>query len=134
MYCTTQCDWSSGSWLKSTITPAVIKGQKEHHQQLVKKIRSHVKAHPDDFAQVAGDDVDAEEEDAAVEDESGGGEVATEEKDLSAHVKEITENPAMLGVVGLCVLLLLTLLYQWSGSSKQPEIVVVAPTVKKAAY
>jgi len=138
MYCTTQCDWSSGSWLKGTITPAVIKGQKEHHQQLTKKIRSHIKSHPDDFAQGAGDDADAGEDDAGEEGEladgNGGDTVTTQDKDLAAHLKEITEDPVMLGVVGLCVLLLLTLLYQWS-SNKETKIIVVAPTIKKdAAY
>lgn len=35
--------------LKSTITPAVIKGQKEYHVQLLAAVKAWVKAHPDDF-------------------------------------------------------------------------------------
>jgi len=138
MHCTTQCDWSSGSWLKGTITPAVIKGQKEHHQQLTKKIRQHIKSHPEDFPQNAGDDAgdDADEGENETDhtdvNEGGDDAVATQDKNIMDHLQDITDNPAMLGIVGLCVLLLLTLLYQWSGR-KSPEIIVVAPTVNRAA-
>ena len=55
MYGTTQCDWSSSSWLQGTITPAVIKGQRSHHEQLSRKISEWIKAHPDDYAQAAGE-------------------------------------------------------------------------------
>jgi hypothetical protein len=36
--------------LKGTITPAVIKGQKEYHQAWLGAIRDWIKAHPDDFS------------------------------------------------------------------------------------
>ena len=49
MYCTTQCDWSASSMLKSTITPAVIKGQKEYHQSWLAAIKEWIEDHPDDF-------------------------------------------------------------------------------------
>lgn len=49
MYCTTQCDWSSSSMLNSTITPAVIKGQKEYHQNWLAALKEWIDGHPDDF-------------------------------------------------------------------------------------
>lgn len=131
MYCTTQCDWSSGSWLKSTITPAVIKGQKEHHQQLTKKIRGHVKAHPDEFGvSTAGESDDSsegdEKADEAGEATGGGGQVAV--KSHGDAVEAITENPMMTGLMGLAVLLLLGLLYQWT--SRPKEIIIVRPVIQ----
>jgi hypothetical protein len=35
--------------LKSTITPAVIKGQKEYHQKWLAALKEWIDAHPDDF-------------------------------------------------------------------------------------
>jgi hypothetical protein len=56
MYCTSQCDWSSFSMLKSTITPAVIKGQKTYHEKLAKGIRHWIHTHPEDYEVVEDDD------------------------------------------------------------------------------
>jgi hypothetical protein len=122
MYCTTQCDWSSSSWLKSTITPAVIKGQKEHHQQLVAKIKGWIKDHPDEFGHTGEDfDIGGEEED----DEEGdvkaarvdGVEVVEVDvvrgKGLDEHLREVYESPKMMGLVGLCLVLFWGLIYEW---------------------
>jgi hypothetical protein len=55
MYCTTQCDWSASSMLKSTITPAVIKGQKEYHQKWLSTLKEWIDAHPTDFESESDD-------------------------------------------------------------------------------
>ncbi|WVR08380.1 hypothetical protein IAU60_005435 [Kwoniella sp. DSM 27419] len=130
MYCTTQCDWSSGSWLKSTITPAVIKGQKEHHQQLTKKIREWIKARPDEFSVDEGEVDSAEEsthQDEVDAGEKSAGDTPTPPKSLVDHALEIPSNPVSLGMAGLCLLLLLTLVYQWTAQSAEraPVPVVV---------
>lgn len=123
MYCTTQCDWSSGSWLKSTITPAVIKGQKEHHQQLVGKIRKHIKAHPADFGVTEGDEESdtetiTEKETVGVESKSSNQDVMT----LGRYAKEKPQELAALGIVGLLALLVIGMLYQMT---QEPRVVVV---------
>jgi hypothetical protein len=129
MYCTTQCDWSSSSWLKGTITPAVIKGQKEHHQQLTKKIRSWIHSHPEEFG-VDADDVDddltAGSEEVEVVTQRGEG------KSLGQHLREIRENPVTLGMVGLCLVLLLGLIYEWTSTNGIEKVVVVEKPVVKA--
>lgn len=51
VYCSTQVDWSSSSLLKGTVTPAVIKGQKEHYRDLVDSARRWIRSHPEEFTQ-----------------------------------------------------------------------------------
>ncbi|WVW82656.1 hypothetical protein I302_104667 [Kwoniella bestiolae CBS 10118] len=104
IHCTTQVDWSSSSLLKGTITPAVIKGQKEHHQQLVQAITEWVKGHPDDFG-VSREHVEIKHETEI--------EHTTEEvkekigKTIIEHAGEIPDNPVMLVITVLFVVLLL---------------------------
>jgi hypothetical protein len=43
-------------------------------------------------------------------------------------VEAITENPMMTGLMGLAVLLLLGLLYQWT--SRPKEIIIVRPVIQ----
>lgn len=103
MYCTTQCDWSSGSWLKGTITPAVIKGQKEHHQQLLAKIHKYITAHPDEFDQVS----DEEDDRASI--------ISVDmprPKSYLEHAQEIPDNPVMLGLLGFLLALMIS---RWIG-------------------
>ncbi len=104
MLCTTQCDWASSSWLKGTITPAVIKGQKEHHQQLSKKIRSWVRDHSKEFRQIESVEAGKAEE---VTTQSVQLETMTSSKSYIAHAQDISRNPVMMGIVGLLCLLLL---------------------------
>jgi hypothetical protein len=54
MYSTTQCDWTASSYLQKYITPAVVKGQKEYHQDITRKMRAWIASHPEDFGVVHG--------------------------------------------------------------------------------
>jgi len=146
IYCTTQCDWISSSWLKGKIGPAVIKGQREYHQKLMVKIRQWIKEHPDEFGKpkarrhdvgkvVANEDVsvvhehshgrakgvyDVEQEGApGTDDDDDGFEVAADEtaatdggKSWMDHACEIADNPVMLAITALCVVLLAITLYR----------------------
>lgn len=109
LVCTTQCDWSSSSWLKGTITPAVIKGQKEHHQQLVKKIRRWIKDHPENYPldndglKEEGETSDLEEDVVELEDDNRGGQT------MIGHAQDATRNPV---AVGLFAVLLLMVVFQ----------------------
>ncbi|WVQ98399.1 hypothetical protein IAU59_005522 [Kwoniella sp. CBS 9459] len=124
MYCTTQCDWSASSWLKSTITPAVIKGQKGYHQKLAKKIREWVKDHPDEFGTKPEHlPSEGELENATVSDgesnditttefQKGNGiAVVTKQTAWIDHAMEIPGNPVMLIITGICATLLFINLY-----------------------
>jgi len=42
--------------LKSTITPAVIKGQKEYHQSWLSALKEWIDAHPEDFKSTGSSD------------------------------------------------------------------------------
>ncbi|WVQ69663.1 uncharacterized protein L199_007883 [Kwoniella botswanensis] len=105
IHCTTQVDWSSSSILKGTITPAVIKGQKEHHQQLIRAITEWVKAHPDEFTGVEAEQVEVRHE-AEIEQ-------STEEvkekigKTIMEHAGEIPDNPVMVVITVMFVIVLL---------------------------
>ncbi|OCF71452.1 hypothetical protein I204_07510 [Kwoniella mangroviensis CBS 8886] len=105
IHCTTQVDWSSSSILKGTITPAVIKGQKEHHQQLIRAITEWVKARPDEFTGVEAEHVEVKHE-AEIEQ-------STEEvkekigKTIMEHAEEIPDNPVMLIITVMFVIVLL---------------------------
>ncbi len=108
--------------LKGKITSASISGQKDYHQKLAKKIRSWIKSHPDDFgkevAEVEGEDGEGEDvsseqegEDSKAEasrDSSGGG---GSTKTIEDHVSDIIDNPIMIGITSLCVLLILLEFY-----------------------
>ncbi|WVF72553.1 hypothetical protein IAT40_007370 [Kwoniella sp. CBS 6097] len=123
MYCTTECAWSASSWLKGTITPAVIKGQKEYHQKLAKKVRDWIKAHPEEFGTRPEHlPSEGELEKAAAADEAPkevttqlqegiGSAVVSRETPWLDYAMEIPENPVMVIVVALCVALLLINLY-----------------------
>ncbi|KAK4688963.1 hypothetical protein P7C73_g1141, partial [Tremellales sp. Uapishka_1] len=116
MYCTTQCDWSASSWLKSTITPAVIKGQKEYHQELNRKIRSWVKVHPNEFGEVG----DVEEDEVTVEEVKEGMVPETKGETTGAAVmtaptSSIPEKSVLLGIIWFLVLVIL---YQFITSSR----------------
>ncbi|KAK8870125.1 hypothetical protein IAR55_000695 [Kwoniella newhampshirensis] len=114
IHCTTQVDWTASSMLKSAITPAVIKGQKEHHRQLVHSVRDWVKAHREDFANVDADKVEIhhpESETAKVEGQDAAGDTLMETqavvgKTYMDHAGDIWENPVMLGISALCLALL----------------------------
>lgn len=134
MFCTTQCDWSSSSWLKSTITPAVIKGQKEYHTQLAHKIRTWIKEHPEDFPTEDNGDNDDDawdegehEHDSSAEPISaktmsdGHSKVHNEHladhqiasgpaKTMPDYMSEVVENPIMMAIVGVMGLVIF---YQW---------------------
>ncbi|OCF38519.1 hypothetical protein I317_07700 [Kwoniella heveanensis CBS 569] len=122
MYCTTQCDWSASSWLKGTITPAVIKGQKEYHQKLAKKVRDWIKARPEEFgtkeehlpSEGELEKVTAEEapKDTTTHIQGTvGTAVVTKHTPWFDHAMEIPQNPVMVIVTGLCVTLLIINLY-----------------------
>lgn len=111
LYCTTQCDWSSSSMLKGTITPAVIKGQKEYHEKLVSAIKDWIKVHPDDFQTAAGSkggEVQEEktgETEGNVPEKSPDGartQVAQQQKGAMELLGEIPENPIMLWITIVC--------------------------------
>lgn len=145
MFCTSQCDWSSFSMLKSTITPAVIKGQKAYHEKLAKSIRGWIESHPDDFA-LAGNVGDNSTGGGSVKENAGepssdtaqtrsksetaGGDTKTlpeideiksrplaSTKSTLDHILEIPGNPVMLGITLLCALLLFTEIYRLMGGS-----------------
>lgn len=138
MYCTSQCDWSSFSMLKSTITPAVIKGQKSYYANLAKSIRHWVKTHPQDYGEEAEDAEDEEEEGDGVgevlqsekvgEDSIAEPVTVVSEKDghgahtttattgprsLFDHTLDIPNNPVMLGITLLCACFLLREVYSF---------------------
>ena len=130
IYCTTQCDWSSSSWLKGAITPAVIKGQKEHHQQLTKKIRTWISEHPQDYGiehQDLTDNADDNGNSEAIVSSVQNNDTDIhpvdqgEDKGLVGYASEVPQNPIMLGIVGLCVILLLLLLYDRTFDSLPPK-------------
>ena len=138
MYCTTQCDWSASSMLKSTITPAVIKGQKEYHQVWLAALKEWIQDHPDDFpsdspprsgtgtrpkatsklssastksVKMAGKDTRP-----SVPDKRGSS-VAPVDPDvvpkatLAQQITEIANNQVMMGIMVLCALSLTFNLY-----------------------
>jgi len=47
--------------LKSTITPAVIKGQKEYHQSWLGALKEWIDAHPEDFKSAGGGNASSSE-------------------------------------------------------------------------
>jgi hypothetical protein len=47
--------------LKSTITPAVIKGQKEYHQSWLSALKEWIDAHPEDFKSTGNTSNDSSE-------------------------------------------------------------------------
>ncbi|WWC89636.1 uncharacterized protein L201_004561 [Kwoniella dendrophila CBS 6074] len=106
IHCTTQVDWSASSMLKSTITPAVIKGQKEHHRQLLEFMTNWVKQHPDDFKGVDSSQVEVKHETEVehrpemdtVNEKVG--------KTIMGHAREIPENPVMLVITVMFAVLL----------------------------
>ncbi|ORX38733.1 hypothetical protein BD324DRAFT_622133 [Kockovaella imperatae] len=96
MYVTTECDWSSSSWLKGTITPAVIKGQRSHHEQLAKKVNEWIKSH--DMA------------DVVVEVSTPALTEPTETApwlDLEKHVSEILGNPVMIALIAVLLAIII---------------------------
>jgi hypothetical protein len=116
--------------LKSTITPAVIKGQKEYHQALLSAVKEWIKAHPEDFE--AQPSAEAGQEDGSAPVPSGekgavttrdkgekgagagagaGGEVMTESKGTVEQLTEIPANQAMSWITILCALSLALNLY-----------------------
>lgn len=112
--------------LKSTITPAVIKGQKEYHQALLSAVKEWIKAHPGDFE--AQPSAEAGQEDGSAPVPSGekgaapgekgaeagagaGGEVMTETKGTVEQLTEIPANQAMSWITILCALSLALNLY-----------------------
>ncbi|WWC69066.1 uncharacterized protein I206_103002 [Kwoniella pini CBS 10737] len=105
IHCTTQVDWSSSSLLKGTITPAVIKGQKEHHQQLIKGMTEWVKSHPGDFKGVDQDKVEIKHEVEIPQTEDTVNEKVG--KTLLQYAGDIPDNPVMLAITILFLVLLL---------------------------
>lgn len=105
--------------LKSTITPAVIKGQKEYHQKLLAAVLEWIKAHPDDFeTQSAEPEPEASSTDEKTingdekveRPELAGTEVAVE-KGTMEQLTEIPGNQAMSWITILCALSLALNLY-----------------------
>ena len=121
MYCTTQTDWSSSSFLKSTITPAVIKGQKSYHQRLTAKIREWVKVHPSEFGvdpDTVNDQVDVvQQENLSVEKKSVE-DNADSPKSLLDRVEHLSKHPVMLGGVVLLGILVTFNVYQFISSAR----------------
>jgi len=145
LYCTTQCDWSASSMLKSTITPAVIKGQKEYHVKLVDAVNDWIADHPDDFQ--TGSAAAGESEKAGKGEKSGGTvktrekadrsetESSIEEKSIIDQLAEIPGNQAMVYITLALVLSLLLNFYLLSRGKKTvliPGPAGVVP-VKRAA-
>ena len=99
------------------ITPAVIDGQKSYHQRLTAKIRTWVKAHPEEFG-TRNDDIESEEAvgGTKVDVQTENGEVtpasADGSKDLLHHAKQIWGAPITMGIIALGVLLVAINVYQ----------------------
>lgn len=112
MYCTTQTDWSSSSLLKSTITPAVIKGQKSYHQRLTRKIREWVRSHPEDFGIESNPGAEVDEGEAEDIEEKTMGDGTDNKRNLSVHVGKLWDNPVTTGPLVLITLLVILLIAQ----------------------
>lgn len=106
----------------------MIKGQKEHHQQLVKKIRTYIRAHPADFGRKEGEPESEEADDEEVDSTkpemtrrgtgssvdsagggvsgAGGGDVMT----LGRYAREKPQELAALVVIGGLAMLILGML------------------------
>jgi hypothetical protein len=111
--------------LKSTITPAVIKGQKEYHQALLSAVKEWIKAHPEDFEAQPSTEAGQEDGSAPVPSGEKGaaatatgekgagavGEVMTESKGTVEQLTEIPANQAMSWITILCALSLALNLY-----------------------
>lgn len=113
MHCTTECDWESSSWLKSTITPAVIKGQREHHKQLAKKISGWIQAHGGEQS-VAVEAVPVSGGSGKVSATSHPESATVQEsnplshlEDLWGHASQITGNPVMIGIIAVLLAIIL---------------------------
>ncbi|KAJ9092354.1 hypothetical protein QFC21_006854 [Naganishia friedmannii] len=72
MHVTYQVEWTGKSLLKGTITSQSESGQKQWNTLLAKKIRSYVKAHPEEFPPTKGAPADAGLDDADGEDVGAG--------------------------------------------------------------
>jgi hypothetical protein len=72
------------------------------------------------------DDLTAGSEEVEVVTQRGEG------KSLGQHLREIRENPVTLGMVGLCLVLLLGLIYEWTSTNGIEKVVVVEKPVVKA--
>lgn len=131
--------------LKSTITPAVIKGQKEYHVKLVDAVNDWIADHPDEFQ--TGSAEAGKSEVAGAGGEKGGGTVKTrdktdiaksetmEEKSIIDQLAEIPGNQAMVYITLALVLSLLLNFYLLSRGRKTvlvPGAVGTIP-VKRAA-
>ncbi|WWD18868.1 hypothetical protein CI109_103323 [Kwoniella shandongensis] len=104
---TTQVDWTGSSMLKSAITPAVIRGQKEHHEQLVSATLDWIDSHREDFGKSSEERLEPEIVPV------GEGPVtstvplsATSDKTLVDHASDIPGNPIMIAISLLCAILL----------------------------
>lgn len=144
LFCTTQCDWLASSWLKSTITPATMSGQREYHQKLLKAIKKWIKAHPKDFevaegqnggdgGETAGEETDMEDDTenkgvGASVSSTGEGQTIGQDDGVWEQVMAIPANPVMLGITLLCAVSLLLnyyLLFRSGGSGKVDKAVIV---------
>jgi hypothetical protein len=126
MYCTTQCDWSASSMLKSTITPAVIKGQKEYHQSWLSALKEWIDAHPEDFKSTGNNSTDSSEKPKSTPNQTANGakvvpldsksDVIPERSTapIDTHVvapasaihesTDITKNQPMMAILLVCLL------------------------------
>lgn len=122
--------------LKSTITPAVIKGQKEYYVKLGSTIRDWIRDHPEDFGD-HGDNLEHHEGDVAedtadetINDEKGaprkindgaieGGDpnfataTVSQDKSLVDHTFDIPSNPVAASMALLCAMFILREVYWW---------------------
>ena len=114
MHCTTECQWSSSSWLQKTITPAVIKGQQQYHEQLGAKIEEWARVHPHETAAPPAPQVQDDKQQRrpdvpklgmGAQRRAHNGEVS-----LYDHALAIPHNPVMLAVIGF---LLSIIMLQW---------------------
>ena len=110
MHCTTECDWESSSWLKGTITPAVIKGQREHHKQLARKVSEWIQAHGGQGtvgveATPVGSDKQVEQR--QVGDNLEDSPALAQLSDLWSHASQITRNPVMIGIIAVLLAIVL---------------------------
>ncbi|WRT66048.1 uncharacterized protein IL334_003000 [Kwoniella shivajii] len=111
IHSTTQVNWSGSSFLKSTITPAVIKGQKEHYRQVVDTALQWINSHREDFGKSPEEKVETEgikESQQSVSVEP----IISAEKSLVDHAADIPSNPIMIAISALCALLLFLQLYR----------------------
>lgn len=131
--------------LKSTITPAVIKGQKEYHQKWLSALKEWIDDHPDDFTTPAAIKAPA----ADAPDTTKPAPVSAKQETLSqstpkppmsvdtkvappaslAHrITGFADDQVILALVGLCVLSMTLnyyLLTRWAPFVKEVAVAIV---------